>query len=89
MTQNNLEQTKEASQGTSRPSFATQTYRIYCQAPGQASFHALDLSTGEQVQRLIQATLIPTKDIVPLLAKLSAWNPAWKFHARPARRAAR
>ena len=74
----------QASQGASRPSFSTQTYRIYCQQRGQASFHALDLSTGRQVEKLIYATLIPAKDIVPLIAKLTVWNPGWKFQARPA-----
>lgn len=73
-----------ASQASSLPSFSTQTYRIYCQAKGQASFHALDLSTGEQVRNLIYATLIPAQDIVPLIAKFSTWNPDWKFQARPA-----
>lgn len=86
--QNNPQQGQGQVQASSssRPSFSTQTYRIYCQAKGQASFHALDLSTGEQVRNLIQATLIPAKDIVPLIAKLTAWNPGWKFHARPAGR---
>lgn len=86
MTRQNNPQDR-ASQQTSqpaRPSFSTQTYRIYCQAKGQASFHALDLSTGEQVRNLIYATLIPAQDIVPLIAKLSTWNPDWKFQARPA-----
>lgn len=86
--QNNPEQDQGASQAQGKPaswpSFSTQTYRIYCQAAGQASFHALDLSTGEQVRNLIYASLVPAKDIVPLIAKLSAWNPDWKFQARKA-----
>lgn len=82
-------QAAQSQQGTSRtassqPSFSTQTYRIYCQAPEQASFRPLDLNTGEQVRNLFYASLVPAKDIVPLIAKLSAWNPDWKFQARKA-----
>ena len=82
--QNNPQASQGASREATRPSTLTQTYRIYCQQQGQASFHALDLSTGRQVEKLIYATLIPAKDIVPLIAKLTVWNPGWKFQARPA-----
>ena len=69
----------------SQPSFAEQTYHIYCQAPKQLTFHLLNLAEGHQARRITEATKITAREILPTLAKLSKLNPGWKFHVRPAR----
>ena len=70
----------------SQPSFAEQTYHIYCQAPKQPTFHLLNLAKGHQARRITEATKITAREILPTLAKLSKLNPGWKFHVRPCRR---